>query len=76
MTSGSSGFRPRKPAARSKRAIWASAYKIIMQSAVASDAVSQGKVVFETTPCLVCHRVSGIAGNGQLGPDLTLAMST
>jgi cytochrome c oxidase subunit 2 len=45
------------------------------QSAVASDAVSQGRVVFETGPCLVCHRVSGIAGNGQFGPDLTHLMS-
>jgi cytochrome c oxidase subunit II len=45
------------------------------QSAVASDAVSQGRVFFETSPCLVCHRVSGIAGNGQFGPDLTHLMS-
>src|SRR3984885_8130650 len=45
------------------------------QSAVASDAVSQGRVVFETSPCLVCHRVSGIAGNGLSGPDLTRLMS-
>jgi cytochrome c oxidase subunit II len=45
------------------------------QSPVAPDAVSEGKVVFETSPCLVCHRVSGIAGNGQFGPDLTHLMS-
>ena len=45
------------------------------QSAVASDAVSQGRGVFETSQCLVCHRVSGIAGNGQFGPDLTHLMS-
>jgi cytochrome c oxidase subunit II len=45
------------------------------QSAVTSDAVSQGRVVFETSPCLVCHRVSGIAGNGKFGPDLTHLMS-
>jgi cytochrome c oxidase subunit 2 len=45
------------------------------QFAAASDAMSQGKVVFETGPCLVCHRVSGIAGNGQFGPDLTHLMS-
>jgi cytochrome c oxidase subunit 2 len=45
------------------------------QSVFVSDAVSQGKVVFETNPCLVCHRVSGIAGNGRLGPDLTHLMS-
>jgi len=43
--------------------------------AVDSEAVSQGKVVFETSPCLVCHRVSGIAGDGQFGPDLTHLMS-
>jgi cytochrome c oxidase subunit 2 len=45
------------------------------QSAVASDAVTQGRMVFETSPCLGCHRVSGIAGNGQFGPDLTHLMS-
>jgi cytochrome c oxidase subunit 2 len=45
------------------------------RSAVVSDAVSQGRVVFETSPCLVCHRVSGTAGNGQFGPDLTHLMS-
>lgn len=45
------------------------------QSAIASDAVSEGKVVFETSPCLVCHKVSGIAGNGRFGPDLTHLMS-
>jgi cytochrome c oxidase subunit 2 len=45
------------------------------QSAVASDAVSQGRVVFETSPCLVCHTVSGTAGNGRFGPDLTHLMS-
>jgi cytochrome c oxidase subunit II len=45
------------------------------QSAVASDAAPQGRIVFETSPCLVCHRVSGIAGSGQFGPDLTHLMS-
>jgi cytochrome c oxidase subunit 2 len=45
------------------------------QSGVVSDAVSQGRTVFETSPCLACHRVSGIAGNGQFGPDLTHLMS-
>jgi cytochrome c oxidase subunit 2 len=44
-------------------------------SAVDSDGVSQGRVVFETTSCLDCHRVSGIVGNGQFGPDLTHLMS-
>jgi cytochrome c oxidase subunit II len=37
-------------------------------SAVDSDGVSQGRVVFETTSCLDCHRVSGIVGNGEFGP--------
>jgi cytochrome c oxidase subunit II len=45
------------------------------QLATASDAVSRGRVVFETSPCLNCHSVSGIAGNGQFGPDLTHLMS-
>jgi cytochrome c oxidase subunit 2 len=45
------------------------------QSAAASDAASQGRIVFETSPCLVCHNVSGIAGNGRFGPDLTHLMS-
>jgi cytochrome c oxidase subunit II len=44
-------------------------------SAVTSDAAFQGRVVFETSPCLDGHRVSGIAGNGQFGPDLTHLMS-
>lgn len=42
---------------------------------LATDAVAQGQVVFETSPCLGCHRVAGIAGNGQYGPDLTHLMS-
>jgi cytochrome c oxidase subunit II len=45
------------------------------QSAVQSEAVTQGRTVFETAPCLDCHRVAGIAGNGQFGPDLTHLMS-
>jgi cytochrome c oxidase subunit 2 len=45
------------------------------QPAFVSDAVSQGRIVFETSPCLDCHGVSGIAGNGRFGPDLTHLMS-
>lgn len=41
----------------------------------ATDAVSQGLVVFETSPCLGCHKVAGLAGNGEYGPDLTHLMS-
>jgi cytochrome c oxidase subunit II len=45
------------------------------QAAVAIDAVAQGRVAFETGPCLACHKVEGIAGNGQYGPNLTHLMS-
>ena len=45
------------------------------RSAVMADAVSRGRSVFETSPCLDCHKVQGIAGNGQFGPDLTHLMS-
>ena len=41
------------------------------QSAISSDAVSRGRAVFETFPCVDCHVVRGIAGNGRFGPDLT-----
>lgn len=45
------------------------------QVAKVSNAESQGRVVFETSPCLGCHSVAGIAGNGEYGPDLTHLMS-
>jgi cytochrome c oxidase subunit 2 len=45
------------------------------QMAVATDAVSEGRVAFETGPCLACHKVEGIAGSGQYGPNLTHLMS-
>jgi cytochrome c oxidase subunit 2 len=45
------------------------------QVAVATDAASEGRVAFETGPCLACHQVGGIAGNGQYGPNLTHLMS-
>lgn len=40
-----------------------------------TEAASQGRVVFETSPCLGCHKVVGLAGNGEYGPDLTHLMS-
>jgi cytochrome c oxidase subunit II len=43
--------------------------------AVASDAVSLGRQVFETTACINCHAVSGTVANGRFGPDLTHLMS-
>jgi cytochrome c oxidase subunit II len=46
------------------------------QAAIISDTVSRGSFVFETSPCLVCHSASGIAGNKQFGADLTRLMST
>jgi cytochrome c oxidase subunit II len=45
------------------------------RSAVMADAVARGRVVFETSECLSCHSVKGIAGNGTFGPDLTHLMS-
>ncbi len=41
------------------------------QSARVSDAVSQGRMIIETSPCLDCHTLAGIAGNGRFGPNLT-----
>jgi cytochrome c oxidase subunit 2 len=40
-----------------------------------SEAVSEGRRIFETTACLNCHAVSGTVGNGLFGPDLTHLMS-
>ena len=45
------------------------------QPSIASDAVSQGKRVFETTACVNCHTVAGTIANGRFGPDLTHLMS-
>lgn len=44
------------------------------QSVTMTDSVSKGRAVFETSPCLDCHKVRGIAGNGTYGPDLTHLM--
>lgn len=43
--------------------------------AVANEAVSQGRRVFETTACINCHTVAGTVANGRFGPDLTHLMS-
>jgi cytochrome c oxidase subunit 2 len=40
-----------------------------------NEAVIAGKRVFETTACINCHTISGTAGNGHFGPDLTHLMS-
>ncbi|MGB6688479.1 MAG: cytochrome c oxidase subunit II [Terracidiphilus sp.] len=45
------------------------------QSANLSGSISRGHAVFETFPCLDCHAVRGMAGNGHFGPDLTHLMS-
>lgn len=45
------------------------------QPAFVSDAVSQGRRIFETTACINCHAVSGTVANGRFGPDLTHLMS-
>jgi cytochrome c oxidase subunit II len=45
------------------------------QLSVVSGAASRGRIVFEASPCLDCHAVRGIAGNGHFGPDLTHLMS-
>ncbi|HJQ99397.1 MAG TPA: cytochrome c oxidase subunit II [Candidatus Polarisedimenticolaceae bacterium] len=36
-----------------------------------SDAARRGKRLFETSACLVCHRIRGTAAYATLGPDLT-----
>ena len=45
------------------------------QPAHLSDAVSQGRRIFETTACINCHAVAGTVANGRFGPDLTHLMS-
>jgi cytochrome c oxidase subunit 2 len=45
------------------------------RSAVMTEAASRGRAVFETSECLSCHSIKGIAGNGIYGPDLTHLMS-
>lgn len=45
------------------------------QPARASDAVPEGRRVFETTACINCHAISGTVADGRFGPDLTHLMS-
>jgi cytochrome c oxidase subunit 2 len=45
------------------------------QPAQSSDAVLQGRRVFDTTACINCHNVTGTVANGRFGPDLTHLMS-
>ena len=51
---------------------WVAAQK---QPAVSNEAVAKGRRIFEQTACINCHGVSGTAGNGVFGPDLTHLMS-
>src|SRR5467141_4046806 len=43
--------------------------------AQASDAVNEGRRIFETTACINCHTISGTVADGRFGPDLTHLMS-
>jgi cytochrome c oxidase subunit II len=45
------------------------------QIAAQDDAVSSGRHVFETQACINCHTISGTAGTGRFGPDLSHLMS-
>jgi cytochrome c oxidase subunit 2 len=45
------------------------------QPAHLSNAVSQGRHLFETNACINCHAVAGTVANGRFGPDLTHLMS-
>jgi cytochrome c oxidase subunit 2 len=45
------------------------------QPARVSDAVSEGRRIFETTACMNCHVVAGTSAEGRFGPDLTHLMS-
>jgi len=40
-----------------------------------SEAVAEGRKIFEHTACINCHTVVGTAANGRFGPDLTHLMS-
>ncbi len=45
------------------------------QPVQASDAVSEGRRIFEATACVNCHTVAGTPAQGRFGPDLTHLMS-
>ena len=51
---------------------WVNAQK---QPAHTSDAVAEGRRIFETTACINCHAIAGTIANGRFGPDLTHLMS-
>jgi len=40
-----------------------------------SDAVPEGRRIFERTACISCHAVAGTRARGRVGPDLTHLMS-
>jgi cytochrome c oxidase subunit 2 len=42
--------------------------------AAVSDAVSDGRRIFEATSCINCHTIAGTNANGRFGPDLTHLM--
>jgi cytochrome c oxidase subunit 2 len=45
------------------------------QPAQVSDAVAEGRRVFDKTACINCHAVAGTPADGRFGPDLTHLMS-
>src|ERR1700726_3814305 len=49
--------------------------QVQQQPAHVSDAVTEGRRVFQTTACINCHAVAGTVANGRFGPDLTHLMS-
>ena len=51
---------------------WVNAQK---QPAHTSDAVADGRRIFEQTACVNCHAIAGTVANGRFGPDLTHLMS-
>ncbi len=51
---------------------WVNAQK---QPAHTSDAVADGRRIFEQTACVNCHTIAGTIANGRFGPDLTHLMS-
>jgi cytochrome c oxidase subunit 2 len=40
-----------------------------------SEAVPEGRKIFERTACVNCHGIAGTVANGRFGPDLTHLMS-
>jgi cytochrome c oxidase subunit 2 len=45
------------------------------QPAQLSDAVPEGRHIFEATSCVNCHTIAGTLARGRFGPDLTHLMS-